>query len=105
MALLDVVLRAVGAGGDTAPSGPELQTHPLEAGDDLAGEVALDGVGLRQDEGALDGHAAAQLTCHPDDTPRGRDPRRRPGAWEADLRRTSSVPRAIRRARLAPRRT
>src|SRR4051812_25626624 len=42
--------------------GAQLQPAPLEGGEDLAGEVALDGVRLRENQSALDGHAAAETT-------------------------------------------
>src|SRR5581483_6528723 len=42
--------------------GAQLQPAPLEGREDLTGEVALDGVRLREDQGLLDGHAAAQIT-------------------------------------------
>ena len=40
----------------------DLQPAALEAREDLAGEVPLDGVGLDEDECALDGHAAGEAS-------------------------------------------
>src|SRR6185437_16668185 len=51
--------------------GTQHEAAPLEAREDLAGEAARDRVRLREDQSALDGHAAANLT-------RGRRGRRRP---------------------------
>ena len=61
--VLGVVRLAELARGDDEPGGAQAQAAPLEARHDLAGEAALDGVGLREDQGALDGHAAAQLAA------------------------------------------
>src|SRR5512146_3580607 len=43
---------------DDKPGSPKLQAATLEARDDLADEVALDRVGLREDQRAFDCHAA-----------------------------------------------
>jgi hypothetical protein len=61
-----LVVRLAGLAGrlDEA-GGAELQPAALEAREDLAGEVALDGIGLREDEGLFDGLAAAEITETP----------------------------------------
>ncbi len=58
LAVLGVVRLAELAARDEQPRGAQLQTAALEARDDLAGEIARDGVGLGEDESALDGHRA-----------------------------------------------
>ena len=60
--MLGVVRLAELAGRDEQPRGAQLQAAALEARDDLAGQAALDGIGLGKDEGPLDSRAAAQLT-------------------------------------------
>ena len=61
LAVLGVVRLAELARGDDEAGGAQPKPAPLEARDDLAGEAALDGVRLGEDQGALDGHAAAEL--------------------------------------------
>ena len=60
--VLGVVRLAELARRSDEPGGAQLQAAALEAREDLAGEAALDGVRLREDQGALDGHAAAELS-------------------------------------------
>ena len=62
LAVLGVVL-AGSCGVDRAQfGGDEAQPLALEAADDLAGQAALDGVGLADDEGAI--HGAGTLLGH-----------------------------------------
>src|SRR6185436_12830032 len=65
LAVLGVVLRAELARRDDEPCGADAEAAALEAAEDLAGELALDRVGLGEDESALDGHAVAELTWQP----------------------------------------
>jgi len=44
------------ARGDEQPGGTQLQAAPLEARDDLTGQTAGNGVGLREDQSAFNGH-------------------------------------------------